>query len=286
MQLELWLICGLLATLVFALTLVSQQLWRQLVTQYQEQLESWLQHSLTTMFLFIPVRLLLQLLVLAQLLFSLLLWLLGVPWLVIILLIPTSGLCATWLYRRLKKRRRQQFLQQLPDTLGIVANSLRAGGTMQGALQFARQELTAPMRDELTLVLRQLRLGVELKHAVTSLSERFTDSDVQGVVLVLQLGQESGGQQAPLLERMATTIRKKQQARQKLQSLSAQGRMQGQVMSALPLFIGGVLWFIEGSAMRSLLGHWLGWALIGLLALLIICGQVMIHRMLHRSMPL
>jgi tight adherence protein B len=85
---------------------------------------------------------------------------------------------------------------------------------------------------------------------------------LDGVVLfaaAVRIAQESGGNLAETLERLAETLRRKAAIEGRIDALTAQGRLQGWVMAALPLVVGAALFAIEPLAMRPLLTTWQGW---------------------------
>lgn len=272
------------AVVAFAVSVqLSGKYW---LYEYQARYESQLQQNLTELFLFIPIRQLIAIWFAALLV--LIAWL---AWLQVALLSALAWLLALgggpWLlYRWLKARRAQQFQQQWPDALMLLASMLRAGASFQAGLQFVQQELPEPMAQEIGLLLRQLRIGTPIASALQDLAARMPSIDTARVVVALQIGYRAGGQQAPLIERLAASMRKKQLLQQRIRSLSAQGRMQGRVMTGLPVLLAVVLWHMEREVMEQLLLHPLGWGIAATMALMLGLGQWLISRLLRIQVPL
>lgn len=270
------------AVLTFLLKLILQRI----AQNYQNTYENRMQQSLTELFLFIPVRHLLACWLYLFIFISVLLWISAIPlvWLLCVMAVPAIG---PWqLYQLLKRKRQKDFRRQLPDALLLLANILRAGGSVQVGLQFLAREMPIPLAQEMTLVTRQLRVGKPFSEALADLQQRMPSIELDRTVVALKLGNETGGQQAPLLERLAASMRKKLQLQQRILSLSAQGRIQGRVMTALPILLCVVLWVIETEVMQRLSSQHLGWLLAAVMLCMLSAGHWLINRMLKIEVPL
>jgi tight adherence protein B len=184
------------------------------------------------------------------------------------------GLALAWL----RRRRLGRLEAQWPDATMLVAGALRAGSSLPQAIGQAARELPSPSGRELDLVVREQRLGVGLDAALSSLERRVP---LDGVVLfaaAARIALESGGNLAETLERLAETLRRKAAVEGRIDALTAQGRLQGWVMAALPLAVGAALFAIEPVAMRPLLTTWQGAVVCALVVVLEALGLHVIRR--------
>lgn len=181
---------------------------------------------------------------------------------------------------RLSKRRKQLFAAQLPDALLQISSAMRAGASLPLALRQLSQEAPAPCGQEFGLMLREQQLGATLGTALASLERRMDVEDLRLMTAAIRIAGETGGNLAETLERLSETIRRKLSVEAKLQSLTAQGRLQGWVMMALPLIVALALFFIEPEAMSPLINSWQGWIVCGVIATLELIGLVMIRRIM------
>lgn len=237
--------------------------------------------ELALLFVFIPARRLLlgsSMLAVAGMLAA---RLAGLPW----PLVPVLGGLLLALPRLLLVRLRQlwraRLLRQLPDALAVWAGLLRAGqGTTQALLQVAGRQ-AAPLGDELRLVLGQLRLGVHLDAAFEGLRDRVGLADMRMLTAVLATHRELGGNLAESLQRLAELLRGRLQMESRIQSLTAQGRLQGAVVGLLPVLLLAVLYLMEPGTMRVLHTTWAGAAALVLLVILELTGYLMIRRIVR-----
>jgi len=178
----------------------------------------------------------------------------------------------------LRKRRFKQFEMQLPDALLMVSGALRAGASLTVAMEGMVKEQRPPLAQEFSLMLREQRLGVDFDTALRNMEKRLPLPDFIMVVAGMRISREVGGNLADILETLADTLRRKQQMEGKIAALTAQGKMQGLVMTCLPLFLMLVLTHMEPEAMAPLYHTWYGWATLVVIGVMEVIGYVAIQK--------
>lgn len=258
----------------------------QRASRYSRHVEQQTAQSLNELFLFMPVRVLLVRIGISAMGFAVIIAIFSrSPSLAIASAVMTL-VTPWWLLSMQRARRRALFYQQLPDALLLLTSSLRSGRALSAGIQILCKEMEAPLAQEFTLVQRQMRLGQSLEGALNALFVRMPSVDLERVIIALKLAQESGGQQAVLLEQLSVNMRSKQQLQRRIMALTAQGRLQGKVMTALPLLMAGALWFIEKPTMLVLSQHPLGWITAVVILLLLAGGYWVIRKQVHIEVPL
>lgn len=206
--------------------------------------------------------------------------LLGNGWLALLVLaVLAPG--PQWLYRYWRRRRRQRFDTQWPDSLLLLCGALRAGASVQTALQQLAQDSPAPMRQELGLVLHAQRLGVAWHSSLAQLAQRMPTPGTVLVVAAMQIAHDTGGNLAETLERTAHTLLARQQMAAKIDSLTAQGRLQAWVVGLLPVGLLLVLQQMDPDSMAHLWHTPLGWATLSAIVLSEALGLYLIRRIVH-----
>jgi len=190
-----------------------------------------------------------------------------------------AGALVPWvLLQRRQRVRVRQFEQQLPDALDLLTNSLKAGYSLQAAMEFVGRESTAPLSSEFLRFYDEQRLGVDVRTALLALQERVGTDDVRMFVTSLLLQRETGGNLAELLGSISGLIRQRLEMRGQLQTLIAEPKMSAQLLSALPLVLFVVVNVINPDYMRPMLTSGTGRALLGLSAGLIVIGYTVMSR--------
>jgi tight adherence protein B len=189
----------------------------------------------------------------------------------------TPLLVRGWVQRKLA-RRRNQFAEQLPDMLQVIASALRAGHSFAGALAVVVESSAEPMKSEMQRVVADEQLGIPLTKAIGVVAQRMASRDLEQVALVAELQRESGGNAAEVVDRVAETIRERFELRRLVQTLTVQGRMSRWIVSALPIALLGMIQLLNPHYMHPLVSKTIGQVMLVMAALLIVAGSLVIKK--------
>lgn len=178
------------------------------------------------------------------------------------------------------RRRQALFDAQWPDALMAISGSLRSGSSIGMALKSFAEDAPTPMSQEISLVLREHRMGIPLIQALTGLNQRMPSESVELVTALLAVGNASGGSLAELLERLSVNLRARQHVAGKIEVLTAQGKMQAWVMGALPLVLLGALSQIDPASVELMFLSQTGQMMLGLVLVLECLGIYWLRRIL------
>src|SRR3989339_672025 len=151
------------------------------------------------------------------------------------------------LIRRKIKKNRVKFEEQLVDALGILANCVRSGASLQQALEAAAKESSPPLSIEFSEVLSQIKLGVPLKEAMKNMAVRMNSKDLGITVLAVNIAKEYGGNLGENLFKISGTIRERKKIQNKIDAITSQGRMSAWIITCIPFLLLGVLNIMEPS---------------------------------------
>jgi len=164
--------------------------------------------------------------------------------------------------RTLRRRRLKAFEAQLPDTLNLLAGSLRAGYSFLQGLEAVVKETSDPMGRELRRVLAEARLGRPLEDALGDVAVRMESRDFDWSVLAIRIQREVGGNLAELLQTVAETMVQRSRLRGEVKALTAEGRISGIIMGLLPVGLGLFMFTASPSYIGDLFGSMAGWAMV------------------------
>ena len=170
--------------------------------------------------------------------------------------------------RILRKRRQKQFGEQLTDGLVLLSNGLRAGFTLQQALEMLVEESKPPLSQEFSLALRQYRLGMDIDEALQKVVERTGDEDLGLAVTAVTITRQVGGNLAEIFDRIVAMIRERKLLEGKVMALTAQGKMQAMVVAIIPYVLGLVVAKINPELMTLMWTTVPGWIALGLVVVL------------------
>src|SRR5918999_1115261 len=156
------------------------------------------------------------------------------------------GLYAPRFFLKWRQRRRlKQFATQLPDTITLLANSLRAGSSFLQGMELITREARPPISEEFERVVREMQLGVALQPALNNLVRRVASEDLELMVTAIQIQSQVGGNLATVLDAIAHTIRERIRIFGEIQTLTAMQRYSGYVITLLPIGLAGILFLIS-----------------------------------------
>ncbi|HEX8552318.1 MAG TPA: type II secretion system F family protein [Abditibacteriaceae bacterium] len=145
----------------------------------------------------------------------------------------------------LADKRRTTLEVQLADALAIISSGLKGGYSFVQGLSMASEQLPTPINGEFQRVIRLVQLGLDTPRALEQMSERINSYDYDMTVSATNIQLSSGGNLSKLLETIAETIRDRIRLRRDIAALTAQGRMSGGILIALPIGIGIMLSMIN-----------------------------------------
>lgn len=141
-----------------------------------------------------------------------------------------------WMVRS-RSKRRQKLLDQLADTLSILASSLRAGYSFLQALDTVSKEIGEPSASEFARVVAEVRLGRPIDDALLAMAERVGSNDLKWAVIAVNVQRQVGGNLAEVLDIVSNTVRERAYIRRQIRVLSAEGRVSVAILAALPFAI-------------------------------------------------
>ncbi|WP_065188328.1 type II secretion system F family protein [Shewanella woodyi] len=265
-----------LAAAVFAWFLI--RLLTSAAINYRQNFTAQAKVKLSDLFLTIePEKLFMLNIAIIILVFVFIFFIIGnaIPALIVSLALGTSP---PIIFKVLKKRRQKEFISQLPDMLQGTSTAMKSGASLNQALESVIVEQTGAIKQEFDLFLREIRVGISFEEALDNLYSRVPLMDLNLVISGMKISKEIGGNLAETLERMADTLRRKLEMEGKIDALTAQGRAQGYVMTALPILLGLVLFQMEPEQMSLLWTEWYGWAVIAIVVTLEVVGFIFIKK--------
>ena len=182
--------------------------------------------------------------------------------------------------RWLDDRRREKFNAQLPEALETMANALRAGFSISQAFDSIVERGDHPICEEFEIVQQQLRIGMAFDEALESLSGRVGSEDLTLVTTAIIISRKTGGNLMEIFDRIAETIRGRMRIERKVKSLTAQGRLQGMIVSVMPIFLGVVMTILKPEMMIPFLTSATGALCVLVTVALVVFGWLLIRKII------
>jgi len=177
-----------------------------------------------------------------------------------------------------ESRRSSAFLEQLPDTLQLIAGSISVGHSLAQAMDAVVREDIQPVSIEFNRALVETRLGMPVEDALEGISTRMVSQDFAWIVMAIRIHREVGGNLAEILTTVSATIRERERLRRQVRGLSAEGRLSAWILGALPPVFATYLILVRPTYIKPLFTDPLGITLLGIMVVLMIAGVVWLGR--------
>lgn len=270
--LAIFFICGAIVTWVASQK--GETFWGEYESVFMETSSA----NLGDMFLFVDTRQLFIFNIIAIVLIPLLSYMMFGSFIVSLIILVIVMFMPFRLYRSMRKRRLSKIEKQLPDALIMISGTLASGGSLAMALDAVVKDQPAPISQEFMLLTREQRIGLEFEKSLRNMERRIPNPDFIMFTSALKISREVGGDLGDVINTLAETLRRKSAMEGKIESLTAQGKMQGIVMTGLPLMVGAILFLIEPEAMGKLFTTNIGLAFVGAIVVMEALGYFFISK--------
>jgi len=185
-----------------------------------------------------------------------------------------------WLFIRIKRKRRfAEFQRLLPEGLDLMARALRAGHAFSVGMKMVGDEFPDPIGPEFGRTVEEISFGIDTPEALRNLTGRVDCVDLKFFVTALVVQRETGGNLAEIIEAISRLIRQRYELFGRIKSLSAEGRLSGYILFALPFVMAGVLFYLNEEYMSLLFEDPIGHMMVVGAGLLMCLGAFVMRNM-------
>jgi len=208
-------------------------------------------------------------------------WLAGVkPYLAPLLGIVMMLVPFVWLLTK-RALRLRKFASQLPDALELVARALRAGHSLAAGMHVVAEEMPAPISDEFLRVYEEQNLGIPIDDALKGMCERVPNLDLRFFVTSVLIQRMTGGDLAEILDKIGYVIRERFRILGQVKALTAEGRLSGVILIALPFGLFLMMLHIKPDYVEKLWTHELGIKMSVFALIMQLLGAVVIRKIVN-----
>jgi tight adherence protein B len=156
-----------------------------------------------------------------------------------------------WLSLR-RKRRMAKLSMQLPDVFEMMSQALRAGHSLASAIQLIHEQMPDPISSEFGQVFHEQNLGIKIEDALLAMADRVDSLDVRFFVTAVLIQRQTGGDLSEVLDKISGVIRERIELFGMVKGLTAEGRLSGWVLFALPAVVFVAVWYMNPDYAHSM----------------------------------
>ena len=195
---------------------------------------------------------------------------------------PVCGIMAgslPWMWAWWKRRARyKKFAAQLPDAMSLIARALRSGHSLPSALSVISEEMPKPLSTEFGMAFEEQNLGVPIDRALRSMLKRMPNLDLKFFVTAVAIQKQSGGDLAEILDKISYVIRERFKILGTVAALTAEGRLSGIVLMALPFALFIAVYAMNPEYVMLLFTSEVGRKMVGIAVFMQILGAIVIKK--------
>lgn len=180
-----------------------------------------------------------------------------------------------------RSKRINAFNAALPGAIDMMARALRAGHSMAAAIEMVSKDAVEPAASEFGEVFKQQNFGLPMREALAQMLDRVPSQDLRVLVTAILVQRETGGNLVEILDRTVFVIRERLRIHGEIRTQTAQGRMTGWILSALPVLMLLLINVLNPGYSHILLSDPIGHKMIYVAVVLIAIGTFIINRIVN-----
>lgn len=204
----------------------------------------------------------------------------GQPFFLALVMGLIALVCPYFYLKYITWRRVRRFLEQMPDGLDMMSQSLQAGLGLTQAMVFVAKEMPDPLGTEFSVFIEEVNLGLPLADALKRMEERMALPEVRLFNTALLVQREVGGSLAELLNKLSDIIRDRFRIERLIKSLTGQNRMSAWTVCSVPPFLGVFMFIREPQMMNDMLSDPMGRAMLAAALFLEIVGIIVFRKLI------
>lgn len=188
------------------------------------------------------------------------------------------------LVNKARKKRSELFSKQLSEALVLMGNSIKGGFTFLQSIQSVSTDMQPPISTEFSKVLREIHYGVNQEDALRHMVERTNSEDLELLVSAVVTSSQVGSNLTEILDTISSTIRERIKIKQEINTLTAQGRISGMLIGALPVAIVLAIMVLSPDYFAGFFESSMGKTLIIISIIMETIGFVIINKIINIEM--
>lgn len=185
----------------------------------------------------------------------------------------------TVLYKR--KKRFRKFEELFPEALELLTRAVKAGHAFNTGIEMIADEMVEPIGPEFRITFDEQNFGLPLKQALFNMVERVPLLDLKFFVTAVLMQKETGGNLAEILTNLSHLIRERFKIMGEVRTFSAQGRLTGYILTAVPIAMGFILSAMNWDYMSALFKEEIGHYMLAIAGFCQLLGYIVIRKIVN-----
>lgn len=185
-----------------------------------------------------------------------------------------------WYFRDKKAKEAAALIdRQVIEALSIIKNAVQSGQSLVNAVNTACAELKEPIKSEFVNISEKAALGVNFDKILSETSEQSPSKEFRLMIDTIRISKDSGASLAGIFDRITDAAVQRVAIQAKVNALTAQGRMSGNIVSVIPFVVILMMYAIEPGMMSSLFTTIAGNILLLIVVIMVLTGSFVIRKL-------
>ena len=174
----------------------------------------------------------------------------------------------------------KKYQGQMVDALNLLGNGLKAGLSFNQGLRMVVDEMNPPVSQEFKRVLDENNLGQPMDECLENLGKRVPLPENDMFITAINILKEAGGNLPDIFETIMAMIRERIRLQQKIDTFTAQGKVQATIISLMPAAMLLIFLASDTDSTMQALTHPVGILMFTVAFLLNIVGYYIIKKII------
>jgi tight adherence protein B len=168
---------------------------------------------------------------------------------------------------------------QILEALTIIKNSLQSGCAITNAIVDVKNELKDPIRSEFEQISKSLSLGLSFEEAIEQASSKTNNKEFKFILNTVKISKDTGASLKGIFDQIIELISKRTATKSKINALTSQGKLSGNIVSLVPFIIIFMMYLIEPDMMQPLFVTLAGNILFLIVVIMVVLGSLIVRKM-------
>lgn len=184
-----------------------------------------------------------------------------------------------WFLSFKRARYQDKFLDLLPEAIEAIVRGIKSGMPLNDSIRVVAQEVKEPVKTEFKRVLEQQAVGKTMMEAIEVIYERIPLPEVNFLVVVINVQQQSGGNLSEALSNLSVVLRNRKKIKMKIKAMSSEAKASAMIIGALPFVVAGLVTMVTPGYLTPLFTSTLGHIWLGVGFVMFLTGGFIMNRM-------
>lgn len=184
-----------------------------------------------------------------------------------------------WLYKKKQEQNyRKSVDKQIVESIRIFRNIILSGQSILQAIDAVSKQVKPPLSDEFRKIFERVSLGVGLDEALQESSLNIQSEQYKLFIDSVRISNITGAKLSDILDKIEKSITQRLVIYSKVEALTSQGKMSGNIISVVPFFIILFVYFIEPDMMSVLFTTLIGNIILFISIVMMLLGSFFMRK--------